>query len=244
MNIIAVDDESLALDQLAKVFDLVDVPINNLDLESNPLRAVSRIKSGNYDMAFLDIEIGPVSGFDLMEEIKGDVKKIVITTAFENYAIRALRERVYDYLLKPIEFDELNGLLNNYLEENTPNPAKSKGKQRMICTIPVPSGKLSIPSLSGFRLIDLMDIVYIESENTYSKLHFKDGGSLWVTKHLKEFDNELSNNGFFRIHQSYLINLAYVTGFYRVEGSKVELLNSTQLPVARRKKEEFLSCFK
>ncbi len=244
MKIIAVDDEQLALTQLSKVFELVDVQVAELDLESNPLKAISRIKSNSYDIALLDIEIGAVSGFDLMEEIKGDVKKIVITTAYENYAIRALRERVYDYLLKPVELDDLNGMLNNYLEETAPNSSKSKGKQRMICAIPVPSGKLSIPSLSGFRLIDLMDITYIESENTYSKLHFKDGGSLWVTKHLKEFDSELSNNGFFRIHQSFLINLAYVTGFNRVEGAKVELLNSIQLPVARRKKDEFLSCFK
>jgi two-component system LytT family response regulator len=197
----------------------------------------------NPQIVFLDIQMNDGTGFDLLEklsEINGKVTThVVFVTAYEHYAIKAFRFSALDFLLKPVGPDELEKVIdkiravlekdNDYshidlLLENIRKKADN-------------FKRIALSNSDGIHLLDINDIIRCESDDNYTKFFIKNGKSILISKTLKEYEELLSENDFVRIHQSHLINLAYVKSYVKKENSFVLMHNDVQLPVSQRKRD-------
>ena len=193
------------------------------------------IRETNPDVVFLDIQMNDGSGFDLLEILPDQKPKVIFTTASDEYAIRAFRFSAIDYLLKPIDPDELvaatEKLQNGAIDEE---PSLELLKEKMRSDKPF--RKLALHTLDKIHIKDLSDIVRCESSVNYTTFFFNDQSKLLVTKTLKEFDNLLSDHNFFRVHQSHLINGEYVKEFVKGDGGYLVMKDGTTVPVSTRKR--------
>lgn len=203
--------------------------------------AVALIRKESPDLVFLDIELKSGTGFDVLERV-GDMHfKVVFTTAYEHYALRAIKVSSVDYLLKPIDLDELIAAVDKVRsarqEENNRDQwqlllqsLKGEDYSKRIC----------LSTADGMEFIQTADIVLCEASGSYTKFILRKGASLLVSKHLKEYENMLNPREFMRVHNSYLINLKEVRKFVRSEGGYILMNNDRQVPISPKKREEFI----
>jgi len=195
------------------------------------------------DLVFLDVQIGEKTGFDLLRALPEIDFEIIFTTAFEKFALKAIKFSALDYLLKPIDVDELDialmKLLNEKSRKNTAdkidlllqNTQKSDGLFK----------KIIVPTISGFEFIEIGNIIRCESDSNYTTIYIKDNQKMVVAKTLKDFEDLLSNYSFFRIHNSHLINLTYIRSYNKGKGGSVILTDGTEIEVSSRRKDDFIT---
>jgi len=192
------------------------------------------IRSVNPDLIFLDIQMNDGSGFDLLELIGNINFKVIFTTASDEYAVKAFKYSAVDYLLKPIDPDELVSAVKkaergnqkenlNLLMEN----AKHSNK---------PVRKLALNTLDKLHIVNISDIVRCESDVNYTQFFFSNGNKLLVTKTLKDFEDLLSEHQFIRVHQSHLVNVNYIKEFVKGDGGYLVMTDKTSVPVSTRKR--------
>ncbi|HEY6160495.1 MAG TPA: LytTR family DNA-binding domain-containing protein [Bacteroidia bacterium] len=190
------------------------------------------------DVLFLDIQMPDGSGFDLLELLDEIKFKIIFITASDAYAIKAFRFSAVDYLLKPIDPDELKasveklGELRPAGKENVElllNNIREKGKKH---------NRLALHTQDKIHIVNISDIVRCEANVNYTEFYFNGGKKLLVTKTLKDFDEMLSDNGFFRVHQSHLVNTHYIKEFIKGDGGYLIMTDGSNVPVSSRKRAE------
>lgn len=204
--------------------------------ESNTIdKALSDIRQLEPDLLFLDVELKDRLVFELVEQL--EVRpQIVFVTGHDRYALNAIKVEALDYLIKPIVPKDLidavrkvrQAVENQALLGKLRSLVQNDGEQR-----------LSIPGKDKYRITNINDLIYCESDNNYTKFHLSDGEMILVSKTLKSFESQLPNTHFFRIHQSFLVNLSFVVSFDRKE-SELMLSNGLLLPVAQRRKAELI----
>jgi two-component system LytT family response regulator len=211
---------------------------------SNAIEAKELISELKPDLLLLDIEMPFKNGFDLLSDIPDRTFDVIFTTAYNSYAIKAIKFSAIDYLLKPVDPEELADAIARVFEkkkhnsyqpqlqiENLLDNLKSINKQNF---------KLSLPTSEGTLFIPIEDIVRCESDANYTRFFFKDGTKpVVVSKTLKEFEELLNDYGFCRVHNSHMINLKFIRRYIRGEGGIVVMLDGTEVEVSRRKKEIF-----
>ena len=180
--------------------------------------------SQNVDLVFLDIQMPTMNGFDFLDSFKTRNFEVIFVTAYDEYAIKAIKESAVDYILKPVEQEELEKALKKIV-------SKHKQKDQH-------NGKITIPLENKLMFLDSDDIIYCKSDGNYSKIH-TDKESYLISKTLKFVENLLPSDQFYRIHQSYIVNLKCITAFDR-STNYVQLNNQKQLPVSRSKRSDFL----
>lgn len=205
---------------------------------------ISLIRSTKPDVIFLDIQMPDGSGFRLLEEVRDIELEIIFTTAFDQYAIKAIKYSALDYLLKPIIPQELidavkkvedkkiarNANTNQNIDVLLDNiKSKSAEKQRIILT-----------TAEKIHVININDILRCESDNYYTNFFFMDGTRLLISKTLKENENLLHEHNFVRPHKSHLINTKYIKGFLKNDGGYIVMTDGSEIPVSRRRKEEIM----
>ncbi|MEO8149740.1 MAG: LytTR family DNA-binding domain-containing protein [Bacteroidia bacterium] len=194
------------------------------------------------DLVFLDVELPPYTGFDMLKKIGTISFETIFTTAYDKYAIRAIKASALDFLLKPVDKEELGEALEHFKQKHS----KSNSQEKMevlfenVRQMRDPLRKLMIPTQDGFDLVSVSDIVRLQSDNNYTNFHFADKRKILVSKTLKDFDDMLSGHSFFRVHQSHIINLHYVKNYLKGEGGVVMMQEGTEIDVSRRRKEEFI----
>lgn len=229
---IIVDDEEHAIQLLRKVLTLFPNNVEVIGEANNLPEAIRLINSRQPDLVFMDIDMPNYSGLqvqDFFEEDRGF--KLVYVTAHNEYAIDALRMQAFDYLLKPIELDQLKKCvqrLNDKLatEQNTPS-GRVDGLEQ----------KIAVSSHQGINYIDLHSVKYIEASSMYSIIHTEED-QIIVSKPLKEFEY-LFESQFYRVHRSFLVNSKKVKRFSNLDGTEIELKDGSKIAVARSKKEDF-----
>ena len=185
------------------------------------------------------------SGFDLLESINGSLNfQVVFVTAYHEYALRAFKYSAVDYILKPINPEELKqaiakinpGSVTQSKEqlENLMENLHSKGEVM---------NKIALPSMEGLQFINLDDIVYCESQDNYTKFFLVDGQRIIVSKTIKHFEELLNPNQFFRVHRSNIVNLKYIEKYVKGEVGYIVMKQGERIPVSRRRKESFLQLF-
>lgn len=198
---------------------------------------------------FLDIHLGDGSGFDLLEEVnkKGKLNsQIVFITAHEQYAIKAFRFSALDFLLKPVDPEELEkviGKLKNVIDKND-NVAHIDLLLENIRKKVDNFKRIALSNSDGIHLFEVSDIIRCESEDNYTKFYIKNNKPILISKTLKEYEELLTEHGFERIHQSHLINLAYLKSYIKKDGGYVIMADNSNLPISQRKKDRLQELLK
>ena len=192
-------------------------------------------------VVFLDIEMPRMNGFDMLNEIDEKNFHIIFTTAYDQYAIKAIRFAAFDYLLKPVDIDELKAAVSKIEAVKNSQVKKQVELLRQNMQQPrVQLHKLAIPSLDGLFFYDINEVVHLEGNSNYTNIYFSNKTKMVASKTLKEFEELLPEEIFFRTHHSHIINLNYVKRYIKGDGGQIELQNGNYVDVSRRKKDEFL----
>jgi len=192
------------------------------------------------DILFLDIEMPSMNGFELLEQSPRHDFDVIFTTAYNEYAIKAIKHSALDYLLKPVDKDELI-LAVQRAQDRKPRRSTDVIKDFLenINVRKMPR-RFAASTLEGLIMVNADDILYCESDSAYCKLVFVDGRSMLLSKTLKEVEEALQHEHFCRIHHSYLVNMDYLQKYIKGEGGEVILTNGVNLPVSRTRKQDFL----
>ena len=238
---IIVDDEPAAIKSLIWELNRFSDEITIIDSFTSATEAVSGINYLKPDCVFLDIEMPEMDGFTLLNKLDYRNFAIIITTAYNQYAIKAIKEQAIDYLLKPVDSDEIEKLLVKLKKLNSSHEFKEQFKESLkSLSKTATNSTIQIPVSGKILFIKVTNIVYCESDGNYTKVFLENSKDLYVTKKLKEIEKLLSDYSFFRVHNSYLINLEKVREFLKGEGYVV-LENEKKIPVSRQKREAFLN---
>lgn len=207
-----------------------------------PEAAAELIREIEPDIVFLDVELQGCLGFELLHEFPERKFDIVFVTAYDDYALRALKAQAMDYLLKPIDHQELEIAVRKVYDKR-----KDAGSAMMQPTLSQPavakSRKMRIPFEGGIKFVDIDEVVHIKSTNNYSELFLSNGTKILCAITIGRLEDLLKNDCFIRVHQSHLINLNHVNNYYRNDGGWLEMSDGSQIQVSRRKKEELLRAF-
>ncbi|HLO53933.1 MAG TPA: LytTR family DNA-binding domain-containing protein [Saprospiraceae bacterium] len=242
LKTVIIDDEKPGRDNLkailADYFDDIQVIGEADDLNSS----IQLLEKVNPDLVFLDIELGLNTGIELLSLVKNPSFEVVFITAYEDYAAKAFRTIATDYLLKPIDIDELREAILKVKQK-----IFSKLSQKLmlesatVSNISDNGGNLKISSTDGIEIIPFKDILYLKSINYYTNIILVNGKEIITSKHLKDYEEQLKNNKFFRIHNSYIINTEYLQNIAMKEGFFANLVDGTSIKISRRRKDEFLN---
>ncbi len=192
------------------------------------------------DIVFLDIEMPRSTGFDLLEMLPERNFEIIFITAYNNWAIKAFKYSAIDYILKPVDIDELIDAVNKAEKRLGKTDNSHEKYQVLLNNIKINSNKkISIATTEGIEYVEINKIIRFEGEGSYSKVFLVNKNMLLVSKNLKEFEELLSHYNFFRTHNSHLINLDYVKKYILKDGGHIEMKDDSIVSISRRKKDLF-----
>jgi two-component system, LytTR family, response regulator len=236
MKAVIIDDEIAAIHALEFLIKKHLTNVEIVQSSTGALEGISIIEAMKPEIVFLDISMPDMSGFSLLKQLKHKDFNLIFTTAHERYAIQAIKHHASDYLVKPIDIDELKAAVNGITErnENDKLPESSAIKKLEY------SSRIGLPVKEGLLYQPVSEIIWIESDGNYCTFHTTDGKKYVVCKNIGEYEEMLPSKEFFRIHKSYLINMRMVKKYIRTDGYYVEMEDSSVIEVARRKKDEFL----
>lgn len=213
-----------------------------MDIASNIADGKALLEKHAPDLVFLDVMLPPHTSFDLLNSLSTISFDIIFTTSFEEYAVRAFRLSAIDYLLKPVDKYELAAALEKFKQKKSGKETAVQIKN-LLTNLNVPQAnqaKVALPSFTGFIFVPIKDIVRCESDNTYTTFFTVDKQKIIVSKTLKECEQMLVDYHFFRVHNSHLINMDYVTEYVKGEGGIIKMTDGSHIDVSRRKRDEFL----
>lgn len=240
---IIVDDEQIGRELLAELLARHCPNVSVLAQADSVARAREAIERHRPDLVFLDIQMPVSNGFQLLEDRPEAAFEVVFTTAFEQYAVRAIKASALDYLLKPINRDELIAAVERAERKLNAVPGFGPNLETLLETLRRPNAepsKLALPTEEGLILVRLADVVRCEAEGSYTWFHLVGGGRRLVSRPLKEFDLLLADMNFMRVHHSHMVNIDHIARYVRGEGGEVVMSDGSTVMVARRKKEELM----
>ena len=204
--------------------------------------AVEAIYRYQPDIVFLDVEMPKENGFKLFDYFEKYTFEVIFITAYRKYAVDAIRYAALDYILKPVNYIDLQEAIFRYEKKQS-----QLSRQERIATLMAnlastsPNfNKIAIPTSTGYQMVNMHQIVYCEGEINYTKVHLDDGNIVLSSKTLKIFEDLLPDRLFFRIHKSHLVNLNHIRSYNKIEGHSVVMSNGIILDVASRRLEDFL----
>ena len=242
LHAILVDDEESNVSSLKEKISRHCPQLNIVALCYSAAHAIKAINSLQPDVVFLDIEMPVMNGFLLLQNLAFKNFELIFTTAYDHYAIKAIRFSALDYLVKPIEIDELKMAVERAMEKRS-NMTSARQLEILLDNLPARKTsfqKIAIPTTDGLQFIKINDILYLEANNNYTHLSLADSKKFVVCQTLKIFEDILPSDTFVRIHNSFIINKNYAEKYIRGDGGQVVLSNGIVLDVSKRKKAEFL----
>jgi len=240
---VIIDDESDAVDFITSIIGeycpdlVVSGKAHNV---KDGVRVINEIKP---DLVFLDVEMPNGTGFDLLTYFPNKDFDVVFITAFNHYAIKAIKFSAVDYILKPININEFTEAIDRVIEKRDHGPLRdNKNFEALLENIRGSNPtRLVIPTSDGKEYLNPNDIIRIEADRSYSWFFITNNRKILVSKHLKEFQDLLNDRNFFRPHNSHLINLDFVKKYVRHDGGYIEMTDSSQVPISRNRKDLFLA---
>lgn len=237
---VIVDDEPKAIQSLTWELSKFSNDIEIVNTFSSPEKAIAYLELNTPDCLFLDIQMPTMDGFQFLDKLTNKDFAIIITTAYNEYGIKALKNESIDYLLKPIDSDDLNDTIKKIKKFNSRLVNSSIIEDAfMKFNSQLAQKKITINTEGKLIFLNIDDILFVESDGNYSTIFMTDGQKLVVTKKLKEVNSLLPDHCFFRIHNSFVINLNKVKEFIKNEGYVVMQFNH-KIPVARQRRSDFL----
>ena len=240
LEAVIVDDEEKALQSLQWELTNFSNEISVVASFTDAYEALSYLDKNQPDCLFLDIEMPAMDGFQFIQKMQNSDVAVVITTAYNQYAIKALKNEAIDYLLKPIDSDDLADTIAKIRKHHARGMSAERLEKILLSHHATSSHKKITLSTDG-KLVFLEndDIIYAESDGNYSTIYLSDGHKIVLTKKLKEVGELLPADTFFRIHNSFIINLNKIKEFLKTDGYVI-LKPNHKIPVSRQKKSDFL----
>lgn len=242
LTAVLVDDEENNLSSLKEKIIRHCPQVSIIATCDSAQKAINSIDSLKPDLVFLDIEMPVMNGFLMLQHLTFKSFELIFTTAYDHYAIKAIRFSALDYLLKPIEIEDLQSAVKRAEEKRT-RPGSSQQLELLIENLVAKKNvhrRIAIPTTSGLQFINVDDIIYLEASINYTHLYLGGKNKFTVSRTLKDFEDMLSEDIFIRIHNSFIINKNCVEKYIRGEGGQVVMSNGVVLDVSKRKKAEFL----
>lgn len=240
LKAVIIDDEPKAIQGLTWELSNFSDEIEVITTFSEPEKALSYLKDADLDCLFLDVEMPTMDGFQFLEKLEKKDFAVIITTAYNEYAIKALKKEAIDYLLKPIDADDLRETIDKIKKHNS-RAVNADKFERILLNFndKLNHKKITINTDGKLVFLEPRDIIYAESDGNYATLYLENGKSMLLTKKLKEVGELLPDDYFFRIHNSFIINLNKIKEYLKTDGYVI-LENGKKIPVSRQRKSDFL----
>lgn len=235
LRTIVVDDESSGREALKVMIGTHCPEIRVVDEAPSMHEAFKKID--DVDLVFLDIELPDGSGFDFLDGVGPRNFEVIFVTAYDHYGIQAVKAAAADYLLKPVGIEELREAVQRVALRCIERRAARIADMQPADEMPV---RLALPNADGLVIVEVADVVRCQSHSNYTEFHIADGRSILVSRSMGEYEKVLVHSGFFRIHNSHIINMRYVRSYIRGKGGYVVMADGSHVDVSVRRKEAFL----
>ena len=235
---VIVDDEPYCCEILAAMLasDCPDVAV--VSVCNNATDALSAIRELSPNLVFLDVEMPKMNGFEMLEQLPSINFHLIFTTSYDQYALKAIRFSAIDYLLKPIDRQELTTAIQKVKNRiGIPLPQQLEILMQKIRQPSIPVNKIALPTIEGLQMMPVDSIISCESADNYTKLQLKNGKKVLVTRTLKDMEEILDQHAFIRVHRFYVINLNEIEKYVKGDGGYLVMSDGTSIDVARNKKE-------
>ncbi|MEO6882667.1 MAG: LytTR family DNA-binding domain-containing protein [Bacteroidia bacterium] len=240
MHALIVDDEDLGRSALAHLIKKHCPEITSIVEAKSVKESLEILKKTHVDVVFLDIEMPGGSGFSLLEKLENYTFSVIFTTAYNQYAIRAFKFSAVDYLLKPIDADELKNAIKK-IEKKTDSKQLNESVKYLLNTYNLPIvSKIALPTQIGLEFIEIKNIIRCEADGKYTICILTSGKKIISTRSLKDFEELLVPNNFFRIHHAHLVNLEHIKNYFKGDGGYIVMSNGDNVTISKRKKDAFL----
>ena len=240
MNAAILDDEIYCSETLFHLLAKHCPQVHPVTVYADPETALEALRNESPDILFLDVEMPFMTGFDFIQALGPTRASIIFTTAHDVYAVQAFKVNAIDYLLKPIDKEELIQAVRKV--EAKPQPLDQNLLSGLIRTAieqQQSPRKIAIHTVEGIHLLMLEDIIYCRSEGSYSYVHLRHQTPLMVSKNLAEMEEMIHSSRFFRIHKSFLINQDHILKVNKAEGGDILMSNQESVPISRHRRSEF-----
>lgn len=243
---LVVDDEKGSRDTLKaliKAYCPEILIVGEADTVSSGIQAIDTLRP---DLIFLDIEMPGGSGFDLLADFTTVDFEVIFVTAFDHYALKAIKFCALDYLLKPISILDLQAAVDRMVRKKHEKILQGRLDNLVfyLKDSQSPKNKIAIPSQEGMDFLTVSEIISCVADGAYTLLSTTEGRSILATRSLKEFEELLSEYNFMRVHHKYVVNLDHIQRYVKGEGGFVTLVDQSEVPISRRKKKDFLARLK
>lgn len=240
---VIVDDELSARNNLIFFLNNYCTQVQIIGTAESVPKAIELIHSTQPDLVFLDIEIGEGSGFDVLEAIKNTTIEVIFTTAFNHYAIKAFKFSAIDYLLKPIDIEELKEAVQRAEERVNENKLNTR-LEFLLNNLKYNQDKklrrIGLPIQGGIQFFALDEIIRLQSQSNYTTFYLNHNRKFLISKTLKEYDEMLCDHGFIRVHQSHLVNIDHIVQYQKTDGGYLILSDGSSVPLSKNYRDNFL----
>ncbi|MEM9720416.1 MAG: LytTR family DNA-binding domain-containing protein [Bacteroidota bacterium] len=242
---VIIDDEQHSIETLEWKLENYTPNVSVLARFTDPKEGLKYLSTHSVDLLFLDIEMPEMTGFQLLQTLHPVQFDVIFTTAYHEYGIKAIKYSALDYLLKPVQVEELQTAISKHIEKKSRFivPAQLEVLLQNMGREHKDSQRIALATKESIELVYPRDIVLCQSDNNYTFVYFQDRRKKLISKTLKDFEEILLEHDFLRVHQSFLINTQHVVEYLRKDGGYIIMRNDMKVPVARRKKDELMALF-
>ena len=245
LRTVIIDDEINSRESLHTLLDKYCTGVEVVATASGVEEGVRIIGEADPDLVMLDIQMQDGTGFDLLKQIDNPKFQLIFTTAHDEYAIKAFKFSAIDYLLKPIELEELEGAVERAksIQSKKQDHDSREPLIKNLLAYDSANPRITISTEHALEILAVKDIVRLESDGNYTHFYLSDGRKIIASKHLKHYDEMMLGPGFMRVHKSHIINLEFVTRYMKAEGGSIQLSTGDEVPLSRRRKDVFLEIY-
>ena len=240
LKCIIVEDDRLSQEALVDTITKHIPSVQVMSICGTPEEGIKSIRDTLPDLLFLDVELPGMTGFDMLKFVSDIDFEIIFTTSYNEYVLEAMRNNAFDYLLKPINPNELRSSINRLIQKKV--KVRNQRLDQLSENLNNRNNKnrrIALPTFEGFIFISIRDIVHCDSESNYTTIHLINGDRIMVTRTLKEIEELVGSTDFFRVHHSHFVNLSCIKRYVRGSGGYVVMNNGTTINVARNRKDDF-----
>jgi two-component system LytT family response regulator len=239
---VLVDDEIDSIRVLERLLETFCPQVRIVGKADGVETALQTIQASLPDLVILDIEMTQGNAFDLLNQLHPMPFQVIFVTAFDNYAVRAFKYSAIDYLLKPVDIDDLRDALDRVTERMQEKDVTGKMKILLdnMGTLNLSQQKMAVPSITGLMFVAIRDIIRFEAKGNYTVIFLNNGDQVMASRNIKDYEDLLPESIFCRIHNSHIINLQKIQKYHKGRGGYVIMEDGSSIEVASRRREEFL----
>jgi len=245
LKAIILDDEQESINALVLKLQHTCPEVEVIWTETDPFVVLKSVADKECDILFLDVEMPELNGFGFLKALPKRSFEVIMVTAYSEYAIKAFKANALDYLLKPVDTDELRDAVNKVqLKKSQHHQLEDRLEKLSYIISKQHPGKIALHAAKEIHFVQLNQIVRIEGENNYSMFYLANGKKIVVTRTLKDYEEALTMQNFFRIHKSHIINMDYMLKLNKGEVYAVVMSDGSEIEISMRRKSDFLKALK